>query len=512
MSASGTVSRTRNVLANWGGYVFAAGVNFLLSPFVVHSLGNSAYGIWSLLVSLVGYLGLLDLGVRAAVTRYVARFHAEQNHAEATRIVSSALLIFVLMGLLVTFVAGGLAFFVADLFEIPAELVSSAQIVLALGGASMAVSLVDGVWGGIVIGRQRFDLSNLAESAIGIVRAVAIVVALKTGHGLVALGFIQLGVAGLRGLASYILSRRLYPELRASLSECRRSHLRMIFYFSSSVLLLQASGMLILFSDSIVIGALLPISMVTFFAIAANLTEYARAPISGISNTLTPAASALEAGDEGDELKRVLLTGARIATLIALPIILTFMLRGHSFIGLWMGEEYAEPSGDVLWILSLALWFAVGYQIVVATMIGISKHKGIVPAFIVEAICNLSLSLVWVQSFGIIGVAWGTTVPRLIAATVFCPWYVQRVLGIPFSRFWLTVWIRPAVAMVPFALGSWFIEERWPADNLFLYFAQVAAVLPLAALGTWVVSLTPAEKSRLVLPGSFRRLVSRRAG
>jgi hypothetical protein len=48
MSASGQVSRTRNVLANWGGYIFAAGVNFVLSPFVVHSLGDNAYGIWVL--------------------------------------------------------------------------------------------------------------------------------------------------------------------------------------------------------------------------------------------------------------------------------------------------------------------------------------------------------------------------------------------------------------------------------------------------------------------------------
>ena len=69
------VSRTRNVLANWGGYIFTAGVNFFLSPFVVHSLGNSAFGIWTILVSLVGYVGLFDLGIRAAVTRYVAKYH-----------------------------------------------------------------------------------------------------------------------------------------------------------------------------------------------------------------------------------------------------------------------------------------------------------------------------------------------------------------------------------------------------------------------------------------------------
>jgi O-antigen/teichoic acid export membrane protein len=285
----------------------------------------------------------------------------------------------------------------------------------------------------------------------------------------------------------------------------------MIFSFSISVLLLQASGMIILFSDSIVIGAFLSVSMVTFFAIAANLTEYARAPITGISSTLSPASSALEAEGEDHELKNMLLVGARIATLIALPIILTFMIRGHSFIGLWMGGEYAKPSGDVLWILSLALWFAVGRQIVVSTMIGISKHKGIVPAVIAEAICNISLSLIWIQSYGIIGVAWGTTVPRLIVSVLFCPWYVQKVMGIPFLHFWATVWIKPAVAMLPFALGSWFIERYWPADNLFLYFAQVAIVLPLAVLGSWVFSLTTTEKSRLIPPGSIRRLVSRRA-
>ena len=255
--------------------------------------------------------------------------------------------------------------------------------------------------------------------------------------------------------------------------------------------------------------ASLPIAMVTFFAIAANLTEYARAPISGISHALTPSASALDAGDENEDLKRVLLVGCRIATLIVLPIVLTFMLRGSSFIGLWMGPDYAIPSGEVLWVLSLALWFAVGYQIVVATMMGISKHGGLVPAFIVEAVCNISLSLLLLQTYGIIGVAWGTTAPRLVASILFAPWYVQRVLGIPVPKFWFTVWVRPAAAMVPFALASWVIEQRWPADNLILYFAQVAAILPLAALGAYAFSLTPIERSRVVPSGAWGKVVSR---
>lgn len=174
-----------------------------------------------------------------------------------------------------------------------------------------------------------------------------------------------------------------------------------------------------------------------------------------------------------------------------------------------MGEEYAKPSGEILWILSLALWFAIGYQVVVATMMGISKHAGLVPAFIIEAVCNIGLSLYWLQSYGIVGVAWGTTAPRLVASIIFAPWYVNRVLGTSIPKFWLTVWIRPAVAITPFALATWQIEQIWPANNLILYFAQVAAVLPLAAFGAWAVSLTSSERNRLAPPGFLRQLMSK---
>ncbi|MGB5160117.1 MAG: hypothetical protein WBQ27_03225, partial [Thermoanaerobaculia bacterium] len=79
----------------------------------------------------------------------------------------------------------------------------------------------------------------------------------------------------------------------------------------------------------------------------------------------------------------------------------------------------------------------------------------------------------------------------------FAPWYARRVLGIPIRRFWTAVWVRPGVAMIPFAIGSHLLERWWPATNLVLYFAQIAMVLPLAALGAWGFVLTPAEKEHL---------------
>jgi Na+-driven multidrug efflux pump len=51
-----------------------------------------------LIGSLNGYLGLLNLGVRAGVTVYVARFHAEANDERASVVASTALAIFLAAG------------------------------------------------------------------------------------------------------------------------------------------------------------------------------------------------------------------------------------------------------------------------------------------------------------------------------------------------------------------------------------------------------------------------------
>jgi len=48
----------RNVLSNWAGYSITTVVAFFISPFVVHTLGNMGYGIWVLVGSLTGYLGI----------------------------------------------------------------------------------------------------------------------------------------------------------------------------------------------------------------------------------------------------------------------------------------------------------------------------------------------------------------------------------------------------------------------------------------------------------------------
>jgi O-antigen/teichoic acid export membrane protein len=487
----------RNVMTNWGNFIFSAIVSFFLSPFIVRRLGTSGYGVWTLIVSLTGYMGLLDLGVRGAVTRYVAKHYTRGEHQEVRRIVSSALVIFVSAGALAIIISVVLMLLVMPHFQVPAPYQSTARLVLLITGVNVTVSLIGGVFGGVVIGLQRFDVSNSIEVTNTGLRSLLIVLLLRGGGGIFALAGVQLTFSVLSGLAYAWAAYRLYPELEIRFSAADRQHLAVIFSFSFYSFILQMATSLIYYTDSVVIGAFLPVGAVTFFAIAGNLMNYARAPISSISVTMTPLVSSIEARSDDSELRALTSKACRYATAVMLPVAITFLFRGKPFIAMWMGTEYAELSGQVLSILTIAWLFSAGNAMLSATMFGISKHKALVPAELSEGVCNLGLSLLLVRKMGVVGVAWGTTIPNLGVHLFFWPWYLRRTLGIPITAYVLSTWIRPAAAAMPFAMCTYGVERWFPATSLGVFLLQVVIALPVALIPFWYFVIDSSDRRSL---------------
>jgi len=488
----------RNVASNWGGYTFNVLITFFLSPYVVHRLGSSAYGVWILMVSLTGYLGLLDFGVRGAVTRYIAKFHEELEHEKASRIASSALVIFAAAGILAILSSLVLAKFFGHWFHVPEDYRESGRIVILLAGVSVAVSLVGGVFGGIMAALQRFELLNAVEIVGTGLRALMIFFSLRAGRGLVALSIIQLSLSLATVTANAWIGLRLYPTLRIRLGKCERQYLNLIFSFSIYSFFLHVSTYVIFYTDSLVIGAFLSVSFITFFAIAGNLISYTRALVSGVTQTISPLASRLEAQGNPRELQRVTHEYAGYVTMLILPIAVTFLLRGKSFIGLWMGPEFGDLSGRVLQILTLALIFIPGNGVAWAVMFGISKHKVPLPVSVGEGLCNLALSCALARPMGIIGVAWATTLPSLASNLLFWPWYVRRTLGIPIRDYVFSTWGLPVFAALPFAFSTYLVERLWLTGSLFLFFTQVGLVLPVALVGFWYSCISRSQRRQYV--------------
>src|SRR5579863_10451103 len=90
----------KNVGASWLSLAINIAVGIFLSPFILHRLGNLAYGAWALTFSVTGYYGLFDLGIRSSIIRYVSTYSASDDRDELNRLISTAMFSYSLIGLL----------------------------------------------------------------------------------------------------------------------------------------------------------------------------------------------------------------------------------------------------------------------------------------------------------------------------------------------------------------------------------------------------------------------------
>ncbi len=493
-------------MSSWGAFLLSAVAGLFLSPFVVRSLGTSGFGVWVLVSALTGSLNFLDLGVRSAVIRFVAREHARGDHAAASRVVGTARILLLAAGGLA--VLGGVVFAVGlpTWFQIPAELQREAQIVALLSAGTLAVVLSNGVLAGTISGLQRLDIIGLTDAALELARIALILLILSAGGGLVGLVLIGFLLALSRSVIFGRAARRLYPQLVPALRRPDRADVRAVLSVSAYSTLIYSAVSAVNQVSSIIIGAYLPTTMVAYYAIGATLPIYAAALNRPIAQTVHPRASRLDALDDAAGLRSLLLDTSRFSALVLLPVVLTFIIRGHTFIGIWMGEEFREPSGRVLSVLALGILLTGTRHVAQAAFVGSGRHRSLAPWYLAEAAVAIGGTLLVVPRFGIVAAAWAVVIPGALVALGVFPVLARAGFGVPMRSIWTQTLVRPLIAMIPFALITLLLERRLPPDALLLFFLQVGLTLPAAALGAWYVGLEPSERARLTAAiRGFRR-------
>jgi len=170
-----------------------------------------------------------------------------------------------------------------------------------------------------------------------------------------------------------------------------------------------------------------------------------------------------------------------------MPILVTLLTRGNSFIGVWMGPQYSRTSGTVLAILAAALLFSLPNAAASSIALGIEKHKTVGKWAIGEAAVNLSLSVELARKFGIYGVAIGTLVPSLVVNVAFWPRYVTKLVKINYRQVFVSVWGPLFLSAVPFAVASYLVDVFFPARDMTIFILQTVALLPIFAMSIgWI--------------------------
>lgn len=444
----------RNIFSNLGGYAVVTVVAFFLSPFMVHKLGDTGYGLWTLIVSLSGYFNLMDIGIRNAVGRFVARYITLDDPQGVNTSVNSAFCFLSIVGTLGLLITVVLSFYFNRFFDVPLEYQAITKYLILLVGGTICIGLPLSCFESVLFAFERYDLINMVDVFATMLRALLIITALNTGFGILSLAFITLGVSVLDYLIRARIAFRLYPALKLRFQFGGRKFFKEIFSYSGYVFILAISAKVIFYTDSLVIGKFLTLGAITYYVIASKLIRYGGDLISAVVRVFFPIAAKLDAKNDFHQLRTLLTKGTKFVSLLSLPLCVLSITLGGQLIGLWMGREYVAISWPILIVLTLPPLFAMPQRISGVIIMGMAKHKYLANLSIIEAAANLILSIILVKKIGLIGVAWGTAIPAVLKHLFFVPFYTCGLLQMRLSTYLKEALLMPVLIALPLGILS----------------------------------------------------------
>jgi len=474
----------KNVGSSWIALGTNVLVGFFISPFILHRLGDSAFGIWVLIFAITGYYGLFDLGIRSSIVRYVSKAKATGDLQYASRILSTSLFTYSCIGALSLLVTLVLSRYLQTFFRVPPEFDSTARLLLLMVGASVSLGFPLGISGGVLEGLQEFSVLNWTSIISTVARAVLIIVVLRHGYGLLTVALVTVSLPLITSVIRSVIAMRMLPA-PISMSHVDRKTFREMAQYSGTTMLMIVSARLRFKSDSVIIGTFLSSAAITYFNIGARIVDYAGEVVESLAQIFVPMSIHSDALGDMDRLRKIFVAGNRFCAFIIFPICAILIVLGKSVIEAWVGKAYVATSYPVLLILLLSTTLMLAQAASGRVLLGMGKHRTWAIVTLIEGVVNIVLSIALVRPYGIVGDALGTAVPLALTMIFFLPGHLCRQLQIHLTTYLREAYLLPLVICVPLTIvlllmKQWFVPHNYL--GLLAHLAVAGGVYALAML------------------------------
>jgi O-antigen/teichoic acid export membrane protein len=473
------------IASNYG--VLAAQVAFIgiTTPVVISGAGTDAFGAWTIVLAMRGYLGLLDHALSPATTRFVAAAGDGPGRRAA---ISTGLAALAGAGVLALLAGLGAAVLVSGAVEGAPGLGSA----LVLAAIATAIQLPLNGFAAGLFGLQRIWERNAFAIARYALSAAAVIVAVGLDAGVA--GFVAAALAAetlvIATQAGYCVLR--VADLRPRLG---RTRLAALLSFSVPLLGLEVASQLAFATGPLIVGGALGAAAVAVYGVALRIAEGIARVLVGFAEVFLPGFAALEAAGERTKAQRVFTRGTLATIAVGLPLVGTAIGLGDPLIELWVGDGFGG-SATPLALLCLAVGARAPLQFGVLWAIGADRHRRIALLFLAGGVIAALGGALLIGPLELDGVALAVAaglapftlwlIPREICCEIGlspCREYVRPLLT-------ATAAVAPLVALERLALGP-ALEDSGAAllaTAALAVFASAAAALlalrPRLALGT----------------------------
>lgn len=444
-------------------------VGLLYTPYMLRMMGQSEYGLYSLVASVIAYLTVLDLGFGNAIVRYTAKFRAEKKTEEQYEMFGMFFLLYLVIGIVAFGIGLGLYFNVDTLFgnTMTAVELGRARIMMLLLVANLAFTFPMSIWGSIIQAYEDFVFQKSLNIIRIILNTAVMICLLHFGYKAVAMVVVQTIFNVLTLVINFIYCRRkLNIHIYFRFKHFHWGFLKEVALYSFWIFLNAIIDRVYWSTGQFVLGAMVGTAAVAVFAIAIQLEGMYMQFSTAISSVFLPKVTAMVATNRSrKEISDLFIRTGRIQYIVLAYILSGFIIFGRQFIELWAGAGYSDAYMiSLLFFIPLTVPLIQNLGITILQARNEMKFRSVL--YIIIALVSLATQIVLTRHFGGIGCAMGVSGALVVGQILIMNVYYRRRQDLDIMTFWKEISkmsIIPIVLIISsmlvirhfFALDSW---------------------------------------------------------
>lgn len=441
----------------------------LVTPYVIRSLGNQEYGLYTLIGAFVGYLSVLDLGLNNAIVRYVAQYRVQKDEKAQENFLATSLIIYCAIAVLLV-VLGSLFYFNIDYFfskSLSVEELYKAKIMLIILVFNIAFTLPGGAFTGICSGYEKFVFPRILSIIKVVIRTITLVCILHYGSN-------SIGVVVLDTVVNlvFILATIWYAfsklKIKIRLHQWDFSFVKEIFKYSIWIFLFALVYQFQWRTGQVILGSTTNTTIVAIFGVGVMLGVYFTTFGNIINGLLLPKAVQSVYNNASNEvLTEQMIKVGRISYILLIYVFGAFLLTGQDFIKLWVGELYLPSYWIALSIMAVYIIpIAQGYSHAILDAKKMLRFKSLnfLLFSVIGAISGYFLS----KNYGMYGMIAGL-VSAIFLLQIVMNIYYQVKLKLNMPKFFMKTLFKFTFVFIIVMFVSYNINQQFTSNNWLVF-------------------------------------------
>lgn len=470
-------------------------VGILYTPILTAKLGQSEYGLYSLVTSVISYLTILDFGFGNAIIIYTTRYKVSNQKEKEEKLHGMFLIIYTVIGAIAGIIGAILWLNVDKLFgnSMNYEELQKAKVLMGILTLNLTITFPLSIFSSIITAYEKFIFSKVLNLIRIILNPIVMLVLLNFGYKSIALVVLNTTFNIGTLVINYIYCKKnLNTKLKFGKLDTKL--LKEIMAYSVWIFLNSIMDKINWNVDQFILGTICGTTVVAIYSVASQLNQMYLNFSTAIAGVMLPKVAKMEEQNASDEeFSHVFIQTGRIQYIVMALIMSGFLLYGQEFINIvWVGPEYSQ-SYIIACILMLPLTIPliqnVGLNIIQAK----NQYKFRVIVLFIFSIFNLIISIFLSKLYGGIGVAIGTSLSIICGQIIFMNIFYYKKTHIDIPRFWKNILKMSVPVVIAFVIAI-VLKRLIPISNTLQLIIQILVYVVIYAIMMWKFGTNQYEK------------------